>query len=88
MLAEVFRYPVYHRRHRCIVIEQFIRHRNTERFLRKVREFDKCEVIIDAVHDKRIRREDLPRLNRPAMVLGCHPGDDPCYFLRDFLSGH
>ena len=88
MLAKLFRDPVYQRRHRCIVIEQVIRHHNAKRFLRKVREFDECEVIVNAVHDKRIGREDLSRLNRPAMVFGCHPGDDPCHFLRDLLLGH
>ena len=88
MLAKVFRDPVYQRRHRSVVIDRFIRHRNAERFLRKVREFDECEVIVDAVHDKRIRREDLSRLNRPAMVFCCHPGDDPCHFFRDLLPGH
>ena len=90
MLAKVPRDPVYQRRHRSIVIEieQFIRHRNAERFLRKVREFEECEVIIDAVHDKRIRRKNLSRLNRPAMVFGCHPGDDPRHFLCNLIPGH
>ena len=80
MLAKLPSDPVYQGCHRSIVIkiEQLIRHRNAERFLRKVREFNECEVIVDAVHDKRVRREDLSRLNRPAMVFGCHPGDDPC----------
>ncbi len=88
MLAKLSRDPVYQRRHRGIVVERVIRHHNAKRFLRKVREFDECEVIVNAVHDKRIGREDLSRLNRPAMVFGCHPGDDPCHFLRDLLLGH
>ena len=88
MLAKLPSNPVYQGRHRSIVIEQFIRHRNAQRFFRKIREFDECEGIVDAVHDKRIRRKDLSRLNRPAMVFGCHPGDDPCHFLRDLLPGH
>ena len=89
MLAKVSRDPVHQRPHRSVVIvEQFIRHHNAERFLRKVGEFNECEVIVDAVHDKRIRREDLSRLNRPAMVFRCHPGDDPCNFLRDLLRSY
>ncbi len=64
MLAKVPRDPVYQRRYRSIVVEQVIRHCNAERFLRKVREFDECEVIVDAVHDKRIGREDRRRIEK------------------------
>ena len=90
MLAKLPSDPVYQGCHRSIVIkiEQFIRHRNAERFLSKVPKFEECEMIIDAVHDKRIRRKDLSRLNRPTMVFSCHPGDDQSHFLCYLLPGH
>jgi len=75
-------------RRRGTVVERVFRHPNAERFLRKVREFDECEEIVDSVDDKPIGREDLFRLNRPAMEFSCHPSDDPCYFLRNLLPGH